>query len=53
MNKKKEIIKPVDYFGKPLYNPFEIYIFEIRKKIISKIKYSKEKIFRLNFGNAF
>ena len=48
--KKKEIIEPVDYIGKPLYNPFEIYIFEIRKKIISKIKYSKEKerIFELN-----
>ena len=38
-----EKIEPVDYIGKPISSPFEIYIFEIRKKIISKIKYSKEK----------
>ena len=45
---KQEIIEPVDYIGKPLANPFEVYIFEIRKKIISKIKYSKEK--ERNYG---
>ena len=40
---KIENIEPVDYIGKPMYNPFEIYIFEIKRKIISKIKYSKKK----------
>jgi hypothetical protein len=50
---KKEKIEPVDYIGKPMSRPFEIYIFEIRKKIITKIKYSneKEKKYKLNkFG---
>ena len=40
---KNEIIEPVDYIGKPLFKPFEVYIFEIKRKTISKIKYSKEK----------
>ena len=40
---KIENIEPVDYIGKPMYNPFEIYILEIKRKIISKIKYSKKK----------
>ena len=31
---KKEKIEPVDYIGKPMSRPFEIYIFEIRKKIL-------------------
>ena len=50
---KKEIIEPVDFIGKPLDNPFEIYTLDIKQKKISKIKYSKEKerIFELNkFG---
>jgi hypothetical protein len=50
---KKEIIEPVDFIGKPLDNPFEIYTLDINQKKISKIKYSKEKerIFELNkFG---
>ena len=50
---KKEIIEPVDFIGKPLDNPFEIYTLNIKQKKISKIKYSKEKerIFELNkFG---
>ena len=38
-----EKIEPVDYIGRPIPNPFEIYIFDVRKKIIEKIKYSKEK----------
>ena len=38
-----EKIEPVDYIGRPISNPFEIYIFDVRKKIIEKIKYSKEK----------
>ena len=40
---KKEIIEPVDFIGKPMYNPFEIYILEIKRKIISKIKYTRKK----------
>ena len=36
--------KNINYIAKPMANPFEIYIFEIREKIIKKIKYKKEKM---------
>ena len=46
---KNDIIKEeqVEYIGKPFSNPFEIYIFEIGKKIIKKIKYGTEKARKL------
>ena len=41
---KDENIEYVDYIAKPIANPFEVYIFDIRNKIIKKIKYTKEKV---------
>ena len=41
---KDENIEYVDYIAKPMANPFEVYIFGIRNKLIKKIKYTKEKV---------
>ena len=37
-------IENINYIAKPMANPFEIYIFAIREKIIKKIRYLKEKV---------
>ena len=48
--KKKKInyidknVEYLDYIAKPLANPFEVYIFDIRNKIIKKIIYTIEKV---------
>ena len=44
---KKKNIEYVNYIGKPMANPFEIYIFIVKNKIIKKLKYKKEKINKL------
>ena len=42
-----EKIEPVDFIGKPISNPFEIYIFDVRKQIIEKIKFKNDKKYGL------
>ena len=37
-------IKQIDFISRPMSNPFEIYIFEIEKKLIKRLKYTKEKV---------
>ena len=37
-------IKQIDFISRPMSNPFEIYIFEIGKKLIKRLKYTKEKV---------
>ena len=46
---KEEMIEPVDFIGKPFFNPFEIYILDIKNKLIKKIKYGKEKLRKFEF----
>ena len=43
-NEKLENIETTDYIGRPIANPFEIYVFDIKKKLIKRLKYAIEKI---------
>ena len=37
-------VEPINFIGRPMANPFEIYIYDISKKIIKRVKYAKEKV---------
>lgn len=37
-------IESVNFIGRPMANPFEIYIFDLIKKIIKRVKFAKEKV---------
>ena len=43
-DEKFENIETIDYIGRPIANPFEIYVFDIKKKLIKRLKYAIEKI---------
>ena len=43
-NEKLRNMETIDYIGRPLTNPFEIYIFDVKKKLIKRLKYANEKV---------
>ena len=42
-----EKIEQINFISRPMSNPFEIYIFEIGKRLIKRLKYTKEKVHML------
>ena len=43
-DEKFENIETIEYIARPIANPFEIYVFDIKKKLIKRLKYAIEKI---------